>query len=198
MSRMNNQLVFYKILLDKVIKLIILGSNKKEYYTSVSFIKMICTQLFLLNAMAITMGLYVIVTLPFVIESITNIKLHDDDDVKDRQFRKEYLIPLNSVNITEQRGLRGMIDSEEYMDDDVDDDFNITVNINNESLYIANLRISPYYIDDDDAYNYNENDLSFDKDTVYIIDNIDRNIIYAVIKNYCVINTEKYKERRDM
>jgi hypothetical protein len=48
------------------------------------------------------------VTLPFVIDSITRIHNVDDDDIADRQFRENYIIPTDSHNNT-PRGLRGSV-----------------------------------------------------------------------------------------
>ena len=131
---------------------------------------MICTQLFILNTIAIITGLYMMVTLPFVIDSITRIKNVDDDYVKDREFRKNYRIPLNNNTHTD-RQFRGLSAGR----------------LENESS---------------DDYEDNEKYTEFTSDDIrmvyVIVDNIQQNIIYSIIQNYCVIIPEEPTERRDM
>jgi len=132
---------------------------------------MICTQLFILNTIAIITGLYMMVTLPFVIDSITRIKNVDDDYVKDREFRKNYRIPLNNNNTHTDRQFRGLSAGR----------------LENESS---------------DDYEDNEKYTEFTSDDIrmvyVIVDNIQQNIIYSIIQNYCVIIPEEPTERRDM
>jgi hypothetical protein len=127
-----------------------------------------------------------------------------DDDVNDRHFRETYTIPLNRANTTNTnnipRSLRGMIDR---LEDNMDDD-DIT---NNDTEHNYTLYIKKKYVYDeihDYDYNKDPEDLltdigKVDNQFIYVIvDNVNHNIIYSIVKNYCVINTEYIDERRDM
>lgn len=133
------------------------------------------------------------VTLPIVINSITESYDTDDDYVNDRHFRETYTIPLNlnlaNATITNDipRGLRGMFDS---LEDDMDDDdrTNNDTTMQNYTLYIEKKYVHDEITVDDK-----------DKQIIYfIIDNVNHNIIYSIVKNYCIIDTEYIEERRDM
>ena len=142
------------------------------------------------------------VTLPIVINSITESDAVDDY-VNDRHFRETYTIPLNPVNTTIitndiPRSLRGMIDS---LEDDMDDDDTINNGtIQNYTLYIEKKYVHDEIYDYDYTKKYMEISADDkDKQFIYfIIDNVNHNIIYSIVKNYCVINTEYIEERRDM
>jgi hypothetical protein len=161
------------------------------------------------NAIAIMMGIYMMVTLPFVIDSITRIN-NVDDDIVDYQFRKQYQIPPDlfhnnaststSTTMTVHRGLRGYVPNIDSLEDDMDDDDsnnNIMI-VSNETVYVVNLYVYPYYENStemDDFFEIETNSASYYEQKSYLIeiDNIEHLIIYAIFKDYCVIDSDSVK-----
>lgn len=161
---------------------------------------------------AISMGIYMIVTLPFVIDSITRIN-NVDDDIVDYQFRKQYTIPPdlfhNNTNTTiavaattKHRGLRGSVSNtdtdslEDDMEDDIDSNNNMIVDITNETVYVVNLYAYPFYENSDEIDDFFESEINLSayyeqKSYLIEIDNIEHRIIYAIFKDYCVIDSSK-------
>lgn len=164
-----------------------------------NFDTMICN---ILNMIAISMGIYMIVSLPFVIDSITRIS-NVDDDIVDYQFRKKYTIPPdlfhNNTTTVAQRGLRGSVSNTDSLEDDMDDDDsnnNMIMDINNETVYVVNLYAYPFYENSTEMDDFFESEINLSsyyeqKSYLIEIDNIEHRIIYAIFKDYCVIDSSK-------
>lgn len=126
-------------------------------------------QMCLINAIAISMVIYIIITMPYVLDTVMS---NDDYDFELSDFVS--YMNNSEKKINANRMLRGFnVVDDNYVNTSIiwvnDTDNNINIVVNNNITYQYSI---------------------YDKKTIYVIDNNDNTIVYAMVKNYCVLAQE--------